>query len=356
MKQLKFIIGTVILGLIASCSTNNEEKSNENKVGKDQLNPIVGYLYTSTNGEGDNSIIQIARFEDGSLGEEKVYSTGGKGGSLSTAPVNGDYDSQGALKLIKNHLLCVNTGDNTITVFKVNETNGELTKVSLTSSHGERPVSIASYPTGKDNEYWIVVANQWGTPTALFEGNEYVELPNKEFFKNDLKTKDITDQNRNIVLYKFNSKTSKLNFEKVIDTYERNWGGPVQVEFSNNGQFLAVSTWGIPHFVTSSPKVDFVKPSRIYVYSTNGGEFSNRKHFEEEGLIGAVGFNWSAQDDRLYVSIFNPIKKKDSEGLIVLKLMQNKIEKESSHETGAPEDIDYACWTALSPDKKHCTL
>lgn len=48
MKQLKFIIGTVILGLIASCSTNNEEKSNENKVGKDQLNPIVGYLYTST--------------------------------------------------------------------------------------------------------------------------------------------------------------------------------------------------------------------------------------------------------------------------------------------------------------------
>src|SRR5512147_169472 len=61
---------------------------------------IVGYLYTTTNGEGINQVIRLARYADGSLGDERTYSTWVRGGSNHTAPAMGDYDAQGQTQIV----------------------------------------------------------------------------------------------------------------------------------------------------------------------------------------------------------------------------------------------------------------
>lgn len=35
----------------------------------------VGYLYTTTNGEGLNEVVRLARYDDGTVGDEKTYPT-----------------------------------------------------------------------------------------------------------------------------------------------------------------------------------------------------------------------------------------------------------------------------------------
>jgi hypothetical protein len=54
---------------------------------------VVGFLYTTTNGEGINEVVRLARYDDGTVGDEKTYSTHVRGASNHTAPAMGDYDA-----------------------------------------------------------------------------------------------------------------------------------------------------------------------------------------------------------------------------------------------------------------------
>ena len=101
-------------------------------------NKVVGFLYTSLNGEGENRILSFERFEDGSLGSQTTYSTGSRGGANRAAggDAAGDFDSQGALQMIGKHLLAVNAGGNTISVFSVNMSDGTLSNLNNVSSRG----------------------------------------------------------------------------------------------------------------------------------------------------------------------------------------------------------------------------
>jgi hypothetical protein len=339
--------------LMMGCQGSSNKTQETATSGEITTNSIVGYVYTTTNGEGENQIIQLARFADGTLGNEKVYATGGKGGANSKDPVYGDYDAQGGLQIVDNYMLSVNTGDNTVSIFELDKKTGNLKRGEVVSSHGDKPVSIGYTKSNTEPDiYWVAVANQWGIPTALYDGDKYVEYPNKEFFKQDLKKADPSDNNRNVALYKFNTKTGKLTFDKLLDTYTRYWGGPVQVTFSHSGKQVALTTWGIPHFLTPNPDPKFVKASQVIVYDFNEGITTNKRVFEEEGLIGAVGFNWGKLDNRLYVTFFNPIKEKDNQGLVELEVTAKKLNKIKGYETGAPLDLDEACWSAISPDYK----
>ncbi len=82
---------------------------------------VKGCLFTSLNGEETNQVVSFERYEDGTLGAQKAYSTGSLGGANRAAggDAAGDFDSQGAIQIIGNHMLVVNAGGNSITVFKV---------------------------------------------------------------------------------------------------------------------------------------------------------------------------------------------------------------------------------------------
>lgn len=187
-KWLPLMLSASMIVFTTACNNTgtNNDKAAESKQASDSTDSkqVLGYIYTTTNGEGDNEVIQLARFADGTLGNEKTYNTGAKGGSAHDAPAHGDYDAQGQTKIVGNCLLTCNTGANSIAVFHINRENGDLHFVNNYSSQGTRPVTIGSTPVeGSADEFWVLVGNQWNTPTVIYDGDKMQRLPSDDFFK-----------------------------------------------------------------------------------------------------------------------------------------------------------------------------
>ncbi|MGW0835843.1 lactonase family protein [Streptomyces prunicolor] len=88
-----------------------------------------------------NTVVAYARAADGTLAQQGVYATGGKGGILP-GTVADHLASQGSLAYDRHHhlLYAVNAGSDTVTVFAVHGTH--LRRVQEISSGGSFPVSV----------------------------------------------------------------------------------------------------------------------------------------------------------------------------------------------------------------------
>lgn len=359
MKKLHFFVASALSLLATACGNNSDPNTN----------PVVGYLYTTTNGSGANTVLQLSRHSNGELSDEISYNTHSLGGANTAAggDAAGDFDTQGALRIIDDYLLTVNAGGNKLSVFKVNKDNGALAFIENVSSGGKRPVSISFTPkiingSKSATEYWVAVGNQWNNPNAqkdLVIIEHYPDDDGVLFFRDkdgtqvNLTQADPSDAERNLVLFSFNSELGILSQEKVLDTYVRENGGPTTVTFSDDGTKIAVSTWGIAHFATANPSLYEQHPSRIYVYDFNviNGAVSGERYFEEKGIAGSIGMNWAKNSDSiLHVSNFNLTSEKRTDGNSLTILADNgtKVEK-SDHRPTGNGSIDEACWTALSP-------
>ena len=81
-----------------------------------------------------------------------------------------------------------------------------------------RPVSITYTPISQsDNEYWVVVANQWGNPNIQGDSINIQRFPNDAFFQADLTQPNATDNQRNIHLFRFNSANGNLASDGGLD-------------------------------------------------------------------------------------------------------------------------------------------
>jgi 6-phosphogluconolactonase (cycloisomerase 2 family) len=333
------IIGSVIF---TSCKKNND-------VGGKPM----GFIYTTTNGESTNQVVSFSRFADGSISDEKAYSTNSKGGADITmgGDAHGDFDAQGGVQIIGNYLLNVNAGGNTVSVFSLDRSNGNLTFKNNTPSGGTRPVGIAfTKKTGSESDYWLVVANQWNNPNVQKDGAMIERYPNNAFHQMNLKTADATDNQRNIQLFSFNASTGTLTSERQLDNYVRENGGPTTVSFSDDGSKLAVTTWGIAHFSTMNPSLAEQKPSRVYVYNFSNGNVSGERFFEEEGIAGTIGFNWAkGSNTRLFVSNFNLTTSKINNSVTVLSDNGTNVTKSAALAVTSTQAINEACWTVLNP-------
>ena len=314
---------------------------------------VAGYLYTSLNGEETNQVISFERYQDGTLGKQKSYSTGSLGGANTAAggDAAGDFDSQGAIQIIDDYLLVVNAGGNTISIFKVDKANGNLTRKANIDSRGARPASITFFKKrAPSDEYWVVVGNQWNNPNVQKggDGEGPIEMyPNAEFHANGGGHVKVLEE-RNIYLFSFNSTTGGLAPENSLDTYNGTNGGPTTVAFNNDGTKLAVATWGIAHFGTATPTRQ--KPSRVYVYDFDNatGNAANSRYFQEDGVAGSIGFSWDKRTSNLFVSNFNLIPEKRDHSLTVLNDNGRVVKKIANFGTGDGGDIDEACWTILN--------
>jgi hypothetical protein len=342
---------TIVLAALSSLLLFSACKKNDDDEPKSKL---VGWLYTSTNGEGGNKVVKFQRKENGSLSGETAYATNSNGGANTAAggDAHGDFDAQGAIQIIENYLLTVNAGGNQLTVFALDRKTGDLSFKSNTSSGGTRPVSIAyTRKAGSSTEYWVVAGNQWNNPNVQKDGAAIERYPSNAFYLQDLKTPDATDNERNIRLFSFNVSTGTLTPEKLLDTYVRENGGPTTVSFSSDGTKLAVSTWGIAHFNTQQTSLAEQHPSRVYVYNFVNGNISGKRYFEEAGIAGTIGFSWAKNSNKtLFVSNFNLVPTKKDNSVTVLEDNGSLVEKKSNYAVTSAAAINEACWTVLNPD------
>lgn len=315
-------------------------------------NKVVGYIYTSTNGEQTNNVVRFSRHQDGTLTDEVAYSTNSLGGANVAAggDAHGDFDAQGSVQIIGNYLLVVNAGGNQVSVFSLDRKTGDITFKTNTASGGTRPVSIAYTKKGSGNEYWVVVANQWNNPNVQKDGAMIERYPNDAFHTMDLTLPDATDMERNLTLFTFNAETGALSMVKQLDNYPRENGGPTTVSFSADGSRLATSTWGIAHFATMMPLLTEQHPSRVYVYNFSNGDVSGERYFEEAGIAGTIGFNWApGSNNTMFVSNFNLIPAKLDNSVTVLNDNGTTVTKTANYGATNPNGINEACWTVLSP-------
>ncbi|MFZ0733232.1 MAG: beta-propeller fold lactonase family protein [Candidatus Sulfotelmatobacter sp.] len=101
-------------------------------------NAAAGAVYTLTNSSSGNAVMMFNRSADGHIALGGTFSTGGMG-------TGAGLGTQGAVILDASNrfLFAVNAASNTISVFSV--TYNGLTLVGTTSSHGQNPVSVASF-------------------------------------------------------------------------------------------------------------------------------------------------------------------------------------------------------------------
>src|SRR5215510_2305564 len=265
-------------------------------------NSVVGYLYTVNNDTQQNGIAVLERNADGSLKEVagSPFPTGGKGLS------GGDIDQQGAIRVYGNYVLAVNPGSDSVAVLIKGE-DGKLTPVqgSPFPSGGSAPLSLTIRGD------LVYVANQappFANPTSA---------PNIMGFRigNDGKLTPIAN--------------SKISFPVGH--------GPAQVEFSPSGETVVVTS-GFQDEATSSVHGYKVQPDGTLKEGPGSPAHAT-------GASGDVGFSWSPEGNRVYVSNFR--------GSAVTVF---DVDKQTGgvKQIGAahPTNESAPCWTALSSDGK----
>lgn len=315
------------------------------KKGDHNPNKDTGYIYTSTNSSEGNAIIAVARHADGTVEElnQSPYTTHGFGDAME-----GDFDHEWALRMVGDYLLAVNAGGNpvngSVSVFKINKTNGHLTQVDQDpstpamdniDSRGVRAVSIASKIINGTN--WILVGNQYNNPNYIMDPPMPINFP------------IVTTPLRNVAVFTFDKSTGRLTYKSIGATFTHgNHGGPCTVDFNSTGTKVAVSTWGVAHCHTPEPRLDFQKPGRLYVYDFNNGNLSQTGMFQEEGISGNIGLSWSPNDKYVYLANFNLHSTKEDNSITVHDA--NTAAKVQNF--GTSDRNDEACWTYVSLDKR----
>lgn len=338
MKQMFYL--TVIALVAGSCKkeSNNDPIVNAN-------DNYLGYIYTSTNSSAGNAIVALGRKSDGSLQElpNSPYSTGANGDAAK-----GDFDTQWALRIVGDYLLAVNAGNNptngSISVFKMNRSDGSLTQVDQNpstpaidniDSRGVRAASIAAKDINGTS--YVVVANQHSNPNFQMPSGMAVGAV-------------ASSPLRNLAVFTFNKTTGVLQYKSIAATYmDGNYGGPTAVEFNSTGTKIAVSTWGVPHFLTPDADLAKQKPGRLYIYNFSAGSLTQTGMYEETGVSGNIGFSWSPNDQYIYLANFNLHSSKEGNSLTV----HDGVTAAKVQNFATGDRNDEACWTWVSLDKKY---
>lgn len=264
--------------------------------------PATGYLYTINNDTQQNGVVVLKQQMDGSLTEVagSPFSTGGKGLS------GGDIDEQGAIRVHGNYVLAVNPGSNSVAVLGKGD-GGKLLPVqgSPFPSEGSAPLSLTIHGD------LVYVANQ--APAFAHPSS----APNIVGFRlnNDGKLTPIAN--------------SQISFPVGY--------GPAQVEFSPDGELVAV-TAGFQGTETS----------KVYSYKVQADGTLKEgpgSPMQVLGASGDVGFSWSPEGNRVYVSNFR------GSAITVFDIdKQTGGIKQLERTYGTQESA--ACWTVLSADGK----
>lgn len=166
--------------------------------GDDRDNDHDPAVFVMTNAADRNEVISYKRNADGTLAEERHFSTGGRGSGGNNDPL----ESQGSLTLTQDHshLLAANAGSGDISLFRIHGSDLDLR--DRVSSGGSEPNAIAQHGD------LVYVLNTGGSSSVVGFRLQYGEL------------------------------TPIENSLRFLST---NTSGAASLAFSPNGQFLAVT-------------------------------------------------------------------------------------------------------------------
>jgi len=328
-------------------------------------------LFTSTNGSSDNVVVSFTINKDtGAVEQDETYSTGDYGDSAE-----GDFDGQSSIRVMGDYLLVVNAGENfgangSISVFQIDAT-GTLTLVDQDSSAndtqnvdsgGIRPVSLDYWTNGTDT--YVAVVNQHSNPLCATPDstNSNTFSACVDQYGNALDASSnpryTSSTARNLVLFSFDNGVLSPT-GTVVEYTDPDWGGPSQVSFSNDGDLLAVTTWGVPHLAAFANE-NVQKSSRTYLYdvavsTATGLAFNNERYYQQRGVSGSIGFSFSSDGQYIYVANFNIGTSVEDYSVTALKTDDSTVFSSNSSSVATanaavPRVGAEACWSWITED------
>ncbi len=268
--------------------------------------PVVGHIYALDNDGNSNGVVILNRLADGTLTEMMGSPVPTRGKGL-VVPHGGDLDSQGPLRIHDKHLLAVNPGSDSITVFEIAPSGGlKAVAGSPFPSGGSHPMSLAVHGD------LVYVANQ-AVPFA-----NPASAPNVTGFRLD--------------------KAGRLT-PIAGSTIEFPPGeGPAQVEFNRAGTVLAVTAG----FQSDGSVRSFAVQSNGLLKEGFGSPFQADR---ASGLSGTVGFSWTADGRRIMVTNFRGS---------AIRVFSIDPQTADLALEGAPYSNQQRamCWAVLGPDGK----
>ncbi|MCL1079674.1 hypothetical protein D5R81_16695 [Parashewanella spongiae] len=371
MNKCFTLILTAVAGLLIAACDNIKLVSTPT-----QPNQDTRFIYTSNNAVAGNQVIGFRVNTDGSLTEFGAFNTGGAGDSD-----DGDFDTQGTVRVFGNTLIVMNAGEETtdplitngngsLSTFNINPDTGRLTRIDQQpsvegvqniDSFGVRPVSVDVVNAGGTT--WVVVANQQNTPHCLTPTAERTLETCLDQSNNPISDflNEGKDNERNLHLFTMDE--GVLTPVRQLTTYTAEMSGPAQVRFSPDGSTLAVTTVGIVHVAYPADE-SLQSPSHVFLYdvTANNNNFSidNPRFFANYGIAASVGFSWSNNNDYLYVSSSLLSEAMIDNSITVLDVNNTDTVFSSDRQSqpsgnGAIPSTDRpgACWTWLSADNNN---
>jgi 6-phosphogluconolactonase (cycloisomerase 2 family) len=200
-------------------------------------------------------------------------------------------------------------------------------------SRGVRAASIAAKTISGMS--WVVVGNQFANPNYQGEaGTAFGTI--------------VSTSLRNLAVFTFDHSTGLLSFKNIGATYtDGTHGGPTTVEFNSTGTKIAVSTWGVPHFMVMDPDLSKQRPGRLYTYNFSSGSLAQTGMYEKTGVSGNIGFSWSPNDQYIYLSNFNLHSSVENHSLTV----HNSTTAMQVQSFATAGRNDEGCWTWVSLDR-----
>ncbi|MEP6467205.1 MAG: beta-propeller fold lactonase family protein, partial [Parafilimonas sp.] len=144
--------------------------------------------------------------------------------------------------------------------------------------------------------------------------------------------------------------TKQVKFNKIGVTYtDGNNGGPTTAVFNASGTKLAVSTWGVAHFLTKDPDLSLQKPGRLYMYDFANGILTQTGLYEETGVSGNIGLSWSPNEKYVYMANFN-LHSAELNNSVTVHDATTAVKVQNFGTSNTSDDE--ACWTHVSADNR----
>ncbi len=266
----------LILGVLLSLAAVGAQATYGTNDANDR-NGFVGAVYAMTNDVRRNEIVAYGRRSDGTLERIGAFATGGRGGVFDAGEGLDPLISAYSLVLTQNrrHLLAVNAGSNTVTVFRVQD-DFSLRRTDRRRVAGVGPNSI-----------------------AYFDGRVYVSSIDA-----DGRFEGEPDQ-QGILTGFFLSPGGRLF--RIPWSFRRLPSRPGAVQFSPDGRFLVVSSINAGSSALRSDNQDEISVFRVFSSgrlsrSPVGAATSTlRDNAEGRNLPTAIGFEVVEDEGEAYV-------------------------------------------------------
>ncbi len=244
-----------------------------------QANPFAGAVYAMSNDFNANSIVAYGRNDDGTLELINTFATGGKGAAFDGGEGLDPLISAYSIIMTddREHLIAVNAGSNSISVFNVND------DFSLSLSDVKRVYGVGPNSVAYHNGLLYV--------SSIDADGQFAGEP---------------DQEGALTGYRINERGRLRPLRNSVRLLGNR---PSAVQFSPDGRFLIVSSINAGSISLSSDSQD-----EIVVYEVRrGGRLSRtpvsaatstlRDNAENRNLPSAIGFEIVQENGKQYILV-----------------------------------------------------